>query len=120
MDIVIFGEDENRRNELQSNLRAYLGESSPVNISQIDTSGDRYCLEQPPNPSVMFFIIDKSGMLLYSEKASKWGADYPLVMAATHPQYAFEGIRQRVCHYILFPLEQAEIEEALKRTGVIT
>ncbi|HHV12892.1 MAG TPA: hypothetical protein GXX75_21690 [Clostridiales bacterium] len=117
MEIAILGYQRKRRDDVEGNLRACLGEDSPVLLRQ-------YGMEEPlynPAPeqiAVVFIIVDDARALTAAKKAAEWGKDLPLVMVSNHPQYAMEGIRLKVRHYILFPLEQEDIREALQRVGL--
>jgi len=116
---MIVGYDRERRNDLEAALRSCMGEDSSVDIHKYDIREEYGLLKRPDVPAAVFIIIDSVTVLSLVESIAGWGAGYPVVMVATHPQYAIEGIRQKVKHYILFPLEREEIREALNRTGVI-
>ena len=117
--IAILGHDKGRRDDVEAQIRACPGLSPNVKITQYATSREHVRLARPAAPCAVFAVIDGENALIDASKASAWGEGYPVVMVATHPQYAMEGIRQKVRHYILFPLEREEIAEALKRTEVI-
>ena len=119
MNIAIVGYEKERRDNLETHLRACLEQDADVNITQYEMNKEHINLERPPVPCAVFVIIDEETALLDAKKVSSWGKGFPMVMVATHPQYAIEGIRQKVKHYILFPLDRGEITEALKRTGAI-
>ena len=120
MDILILGSNQNRRDDLEEWIRECLDDAEmEAKIVNCPEPRETITYERPAPPSATFIVIDGESALLYARVVESWGDGYPMVMAATHPQYAIEGIRRKVKHYILFPLEEKDIREALVRTGVM-
>ena len=119
MDIAIFGRNQRLRDNLENGLRACLGSNSTVSVRQYEMSPRDILNERPPKPSAVFLIIDNAYALADAESVVEWGEGYPMVMAASSPEYALDGIRKKVKYYVLFPVDEGELREALLRTGVI-
>ncbi len=117
MEIAILGYRRERRDEVEAQLRACLGRASLILLRQYGMDEPLYNL-MPKETAAVFLIVDDAKALTAAKKAAEWGGDLPLVMVSNHPQYALEGIRLKVRHYILFPLEQADVREALRRAGL--
>jgi len=119
MEISIIGYRAHLRDELEAQLRMFLGDNCPIALRQYPIEPSDCRADKPEDAIAAFVVIDEVWAINAAEQAVHWAEDFPVVMAATHPQYAIEAIRMKARHYILFPLEQAEIGEALRRAGVI-
>jgi Response regulator containing CheY-like receiver domain and AraC-type DNA-binding domain len=118
MEIAILGYRRELRNELEAQLRICLGDDTRYTPKQYGMDEPVYNRDPPEDTAAAFVIIDDARALNVAGAVANWGEDFPVVMAATGPQYALEGIRLKVKHYILYPLEQKDMREALVRTGV--
>lgn len=118
MDIAVLGYRRERRNDLEGHIVVCLGDNSPYTVRQYGMDEPVYNREPPPNTACAFVIIDDVKALHTAQSVAGWGDSFPLTMAAIHPEYAMEGIRLKVKHYFLFPLEQKDIREALVRMGI--
>ena len=120
MDILILGFDQSRRADLEVWIGECLEDAEMESkIVNCGVSPEVILYDKPAPPSVTFIVIDSEDALHYARTVESWGEEYPMVMAATHPKYAIEGIRMKVKNYILFPIEEKDILESLKRTGVM-
>jgi hypothetical protein len=66
----------------------------------------------------VFVIVDSAVALHTLSSVVGWGGDRPVVIVSDHPQYAIEGVRLQVKHYLLFPLTEKDMREALPRLGL--
>ena len=118
MEIAILGYRRELRNELEAQLRICLGENARYTPKQYGMDEPVYNRDPPEDTAAAFIIIDDARALHVAGAVANWGKNFPIAFAATGPQYALEGIRLRVKHYILYPLEQKDIRETLIRMGV--
>jgi hypothetical protein len=72
----------------------------------------------PPGIIAAFVIVDSASAAGALRSVSGWSENLPVVVVSNHPQYALEGIRTQVRHYILFPLTNKDMREALTRVGI--
>ena len=120
MDILTLGFDQKRRTDLEEWISECLEDAEiEANIVNCGASPEVIVYNKPTQPMISFIVIDREDALHYAQIVESWGEEYPIVMAATHPKYAIEGIRMKVKNYILFPIEEKDICESLKRTGVL-
>jgi len=117
MEIAILGYRRERRDEVEEALRFCLGRDAPIRLRQYGMEEPLYN-PAPEETAAVFVIVDDAKALIAANKAAQWGKSLPLVIVSNHPQYAMEGIRLKVRHYILFPLEQEDIRESLRRIGL--
>lgn len=117
MEIAILGYRRERRDEVEEGLRFCLGRDSPILLRQYGMEEPLYN-DVPKETVAAFIIVEDAKALITANKAAQREKNLPLVIVSNHPQYAVEGIRLQVRHYILFPLEQEDIREALRRIGL--
>lgn len=114
MEIAILGYRREMRDEVERHIRGCLGENSPFILRQYGMDEPKYN-PVPPDTAAAFVIVDDARALESLRKAADWGERLPLVIVSNHPQYALEGIRLQVKHYLLFPLVEEDMREALRR-----
>lgn len=117
MEIAILGYRRDRRDEVEKHLCACLGPNPRLLPRQYGME-EPACNPAPPDTAAAFVIVDDARALSTARQVARWGSDFPVVFVSTHPQYALEGIRLMVRHYLLFPLEDEDIREALRRAGL--
>jgi len=117
MQIAIFGNRRSHRDEVERYIRKCLGEDSPYELRQ-------YNLEEPrfnPTPeglAAAFVIVEDVLALNELRTVTGWSKELPVVIVSDDPQYALEGIRCQVKSYILFPLVEQDVREALRGMGL--
>lgn len=71
----------------------------------------------PQNTDAAFVCIEDMRSLEGARKLHLLGI--PLVVVSDSPDYAMEGIRLGVRHYIIRPVSEPEIQTALRRLGIL-
>jgi len=120
MQIAILGDRLLRRNELESLIRSCLGEHSEIDVNQYGMSEPGYN-PAPPGIAAAFVIVEDALALDTVREVTNWGRELPelpVVIASNDPGYALAGIRCQVTYYILFPLVEKDVREALHRVGL--
>lgn len=117
MQIAILGSRRNLRDEVERQVRACLAEGSPLILRQYGMDEPRYNAA-PAELAAAFVIIDDAKALDSLRTVAGWGENLPLTIVSNHPQYALEGVRLQARHYLLLPLEQRDVREALLRMGL--
>jgi|GEM_PF-1770996 len=120
MQIAIFGDRLVRRNELESLIRSCLGERGEIDVWQYGMSEPGYN-PAPPGIAAAFVIVEDALALDTVREVTNWGKELPelpVVIASNDPGYALAGIRRQVTYYILFPLVEKDVREALHRMGL--
>ncbi len=117
MEIAVLGYRRELRNEVERYLRAYLDADGAPTTRQYGLDEPVYNAA-PQDIVAAFVIVDDAKALSSLRKVAAWGENLPVVVVSNHPQYAMEGIRLQVRHYLLFPLTDADMREALSRIGM--
>jgi hypothetical protein len=116
MQIAIVGFKRKLRDEVEFNLKEYLKEGGEIELCQYDTA-ER--LEPvPQDVCAIFAIVDNAESANCLWSVVLWGEGRPVVVVSNHPQYAITGIRLQVKDYILFPLIEEDMREAISRAGL--
>jgi len=115
--IAIFGSRREHREEVERHILACLGESDAIVLRQYGMDEPR-CNPALPNLAAAFVIMSNAKQLSDLRIVAGWGKELPVVIVSDHPQYALEGIRLQVRHYILLPLVEKDVREALLRVGI--
>jgi hypothetical protein len=116
MKIAIIGHKKRLRDEVESKIKEYLHGSRGVGVCQYETDKREKAI--PPDICALFVIVDSAASLRSLPAVVGWGGDRPVVIVSDHPQYAIEGVRLQVKHYLLFPLTEKDMREALPRLGL--
>jgi len=117
MQVAILGDRLARRNELESHILSCLGERSKIDVCQYGMSEPGYN-PAPPGIAAAFVIVEDALALGTVRDVTSWGKELPVVIASDDPGYALAGIRRQVTYYILFPLVEKDVREALRRIGL--
>lgn len=117
MQIAILGYQRSLRDEVERHIRSCLDENSVFIIRQYGLDEPMYN-PAPPDLAAVFAIVDDAGAIEALRKVVNWGDSLPLVIVSNHPEYALEGIRLMARHYLLFPLTEPEVREALCRAEI--
>jgi hypothetical protein len=116
MRIAIVGHKRKLRDEVESKIREHISEDRGVGVCQYET--DKREAAIPQDIYALFVIVDSAAALRSLPSVVGWGGDRPVVIVSDHPQYAIEGVRLQVKHYLLFPLTLADMREAIPRLGL--
>ena len=116
MEIAILGYRRNLREDVARQIIACLEKTADITLRQYGLDEPIYN-PMPPETGAAFVIVDDAKALHSLRTVARWG-NLPLIIVSNHPQYAMEGIRLQVRHYLLFPLTEPDVSEALKRIGV--
>jgi DNA-binding NarL/FixJ family response regulator len=116
MKIAIVGQKRKLRDEVESKIKEYVPEGRGVGVCQYET--DKREAAIPPDICALFVIVDSASALRSLPSVVGWGGSRPVVIVSDHPQYAIEGVRLQVKHYLLFPLTPKDMREAIPRLGL--
>jgi DNA-binding NtrC family response regulator len=114
--IAIIGRTEPLLDDIESQIRGYL-ENMEYTLIRYEFK-DLYTSDPAAIAAAFVVARDSSGMSLIRKMGAWRGDKLPFSIVATSPLYAVEAIRQRALHYILTPLEKADVVEALERMEI--
>lgn len=117
MQIAVFGTKRLRREELEALIRSCLTDNSELEVCQYSMEEPIYN-QAPPDISTAFVIVDDANALKSLRTVARWVKDLPLAIVSDSPEFALEGVRLQVRHYLLFPLRTEDVREAMLRMGL--
>lgn len=117
MQIAVFGTKRLRREELEALIRSCLTDNSELEVCQYSMEEPIYN-QAPPDISAAFVIVDDANALKSLRTVARWVKDLPLAIVSDSPEFALEGVRLQVRHYLLFPLRTEDVREAMLRMGL--
>jgi two-component SAPR family response regulator len=116
MQIAIVGFKSKLRDHVENSLKYYLKDGGGINICQYDTP--ELIRPIPRDVCAIFVIVDNAESANCLWPVVNWGEGRPVVIVSNHPQYAITGIKVKVKDYILFPLTEDDMREAISRVGL--
>jgi DNA-binding NarL/FixJ family response regulator len=117
MQIAILGYRRNLREEVERLILTCMVPSSDIILCKYGMDEPSHN-PAPPDVGAAFVIVDDAQALISLRTVARWGENLPVVIVSNDPQYALEGIRLQVRHYLLFPLTEKDMREALPRIGL--
>ena len=114
MRIVVFSRDVGgeEAKELAALLREFV-DNAEILICAFD---EVFLNRAPEGVNAAFVCVDSMRALEGARKLVRLRV--PMVFISGSPDYAMEGIRLNVRHYIIRPVERADVQTALERLGI--
>jgi hypothetical protein len=116
MQIAIIGLNPKLCDDAERGIRDILKEDSEIVINRHDI--EKRVKPIPQDVYALFVIVDSIKAMNWLPAIVGWAEGRPVVIVSDNPQYAMEGLRLQVKHYILFPLVEKDMREAMSRAGL--
>lgn len=113
MQIALCDDEERQIDALEGFLRAYEAEYG-LNLTLTRFSSGEALLAAPGEFSIVFMDIYLDG-LLGTETIRRLGGEAQVVFITTSREHAIEAFGLGAAHYLLKPVEQAAVWEAMDR-----
>ena len=118
MNIAIIGGSEAKRAELEQMILSNSNRSKAYSIVCYEFIEDEQIYVNS-KVSVAFIFVENSKILHRIKEFIDGNEKVSIVVVSNRPEYALESIRLNIKYYLLYPLEQYEVLEALKRSEVV-
>ncbi|MDR1703466.1 MAG: hypothetical protein LBS19_02105 [Clostridiales bacterium] len=116
MQIAIVGFNSKLCGDVERFINAIIKEDSEIVLNRHDI--EKRVKPIPQDVCAVFVVVDSIKAMNWLHSIASWSEGRPVVVVSNHPQYAIEGIRHQVKHYLLFPLVDKDMREAMNRAGL--